>query len=262
MGGEDEHGLCLDGLRGKTRNTSVRIVCVPTQIRTERYWVVLFGIYEAESVNRSHMDTKRKTYDIRTWKKTFIPRHILHQHICTCPIALLMRRNPQHISFLTVVSATSASPFQPLRHQRNSCDAVLKSFTRQTLPTVNRKHFSANIICMEAFCPQIRAIERCSSVIYSSSTVCHFDYWNQPLNMRIRICYCHIAGLCCHLVMHIKSITSIAVVFLPFVIYLLTLPRIFNITKAFHKINCTYVAIYVLQIMNRVPLFSYVHNMY
>jgi hypothetical protein len=33
----------------------------------------------------------------------------------------------------------------------------------------------------------------------------HFDYWNQPLNMCMRVCYldCHEAGLCCYLVIHI-----------------------------------------------------------
>jgi hypothetical protein len=41
---------------------------------------ILLLLYEGESVNRSQMDTKRKTCDIRTWKKTFISRHIVHQH--------------------------------------------------------------------------------------------------------------------------------------------------------------------------------------
>jgi hypothetical protein len=35
----------------------------------------------------------------------------------------------------------------------------------------------------------------------------HFDYWNQPPNMRMRVCYvdCHEAGLCCHPVVHIEN---------------------------------------------------------
>jgi hypothetical protein len=53
-------------------------------------------------------------------------------------------RNPQHRSLLAVVSATSAPPFQPLRHQRNAYHPVGNRFTRQTLYTVNRKHFSIN----------------------------------------------------------------------------------------------------------------------
>jgi hypothetical protein len=38
----------------------------------------------------------------------------------TSPIALPVRRNPQHRSILIGVSATSTHPFQPL-HQRNVC---------------------------------------------------------------------------------------------------------------------------------------------
>jgi hypothetical protein len=43
------------------------------------------------------MGIKRKTCDIRKWKKkTFISQHILHR--------FTVHRNPQHISLLTVVS--------------------------------------------------------------------------------------------------------------------------------------------------------------
>jgi hypothetical protein len=44
------------------------------------------------------------------------------------------------------------------------------------------------------------------------STFCkhgrHFDYWNQPLNMRMRICHlgCHDAGLCCYLLIHTENL--------------------------------------------------------
>jgi hypothetical protein len=35
-----------------------------------------------------------------------------------------------------------------------------------------------------------------------------FDYWNQPLNMRMRACYrdCHEVGLCCYLVIRIENL--------------------------------------------------------
>jgi hypothetical protein len=69
-------------------------------------------------------------------------RHIHHQHFHTFPIALPVCRNPQHWSLLIVVSATSAPSFQPLRHQRNVCHPVVDRFTRQALPTVNRKKIS------------------------------------------------------------------------------------------------------------------------
>jgi hypothetical protein len=43
----------------------------------------------------------------------------------------------------------------------------------------------------------------------------HFDYWNQPLNMHMRVCYldCHEAGLCCYLVIHIKSLLHLLQLF-------------------------------------------------
>jgi hypothetical protein len=36
----------------------------------------------------------------------------------------------------------------------------------------------------------------------------HFGYWNQPLNMRMCICYldCHEAELCCYLVIHTENV--------------------------------------------------------
>jgi hypothetical protein len=36
----------------------------------------------------------------------------------------------------------------------------------------------------------------------------HFDYWNQPLNMPMRICYLdwHEAGLSCYLVIHTENL--------------------------------------------------------
>jgi hypothetical protein len=36
----------------------------------------------------------------------------------------------------------------------------------------------------------------------------HFYYWNQPLNMSMRVCYlgCHEAGLCCYLMIHIQNL--------------------------------------------------------
>jgi hypothetical protein len=44
-------------------------------------------------------------------------------------------------------------------------------FTQQTLPTVNRKRFFMNILCIESFCPQRRTTELCSSVVHPSSMV-------------------------------------------------------------------------------------------
>jgi hypothetical protein len=36
----------------------------------------------------------------------------------------------------------------------------------------------------------------------------HFDCWNQPLNMSMRVCYsdCYEDGLCCYLVVHLENV--------------------------------------------------------
>jgi hypothetical protein len=106
--------------------------------------------------------------------KTFISQRILHQHWYTCPVAFSVRRNPQHRSLLTVVSATSA---------------VVYRFTWQTLPTVNRKHFCMNILCIESFWPENthnRTLLFVSTLLKHGR---HFDYWNHPLNMSMCVCY-------------------------------------------------------------------------
>jgi hypothetical protein len=111
-------------------------------------------MYEGESVNRTKTGIKGKQVISKTEKKTIISRHILHQHWYTCPIALLMCRNPQRRSLLTVLSAISASPFQPLRHQQMFATflcPILDCFTLQTLPTVKWKHLFMNILCIESF---------------------------------------------------------------------------------------------------------------
>jgi hypothetical protein len=87
-------------------------------------------------------------------RKTFISRHILHQHRYNCPIALTVRRNPQHRSLLTVLShfRTWSGIICDFRTSfREFLDPVVNSFTRQTFPTVNRKHFFMNILLIESF---------------------------------------------------------------------------------------------------------------
>jgi hypothetical protein len=137
-------------------------------------------------------------------EKAFISRHIIHQHWYTCPIALPVRRNPQHRSPLTVVSATSALPFQTLRHQWNVCHHVVNRFTRQTLSTINRKHFFMNILCSESFCPQKTHNRTLLFGSIISSTVAILTTETIPWTC---VCYldCHEAGLCCYVVVHIGN---------------------------------------------------------
>jgi hypothetical protein len=68
-------------------------------------------------------------------EKTFISRLIVHQHRYTCPIALPVRRNPQHRSFFTVVS-------QPLPHLRFNFFVIGEKFATQMWTVLRDKHFS------------------------------------------------------------------------------------------------------------------------
>jgi hypothetical protein len=86
------------------------------------------------------MDIKRKTYDIQTWKK-----HLLlgtfSTNIDTLVPSLYQCVETRSRSILIVVSATSAPPFQPLRHQRNVCHVYLPSFEPlYATNTSHRKH--------------------------------------------------------------------------------------------------------------------------
>jgi hypothetical protein len=91
----------------------------------------------------------------------------------------------------------SAKRFPPRRNR----------FARQTPFTVKRKHFIMNLLCIENF-----FIHKTQQKDAHSSTPLkhgrHFDYWNQPPNTRVRVCYldCHEAGLCCYLVVHRENL--------------------------------------------------------
>jgi hypothetical protein len=50
-------------------------------------------------------------------------------------------------------------------------DPIVNSYTRQTLPSTNGKHFYMNILCIGSFCQKKkRTTERCSTIVDSSST--------------------------------------------------------------------------------------------
>jgi hypothetical protein len=117
------------------------------------------------------------------------------------PTAQLLLRNLNRVTLSSIVCDFRTS-------FREFVDPVVNCFTQQTLPTVNRKHFFMNIVCIESFCPQKthnRTLLFCSILLKQAR---HFDYWSQPLNMRIRLCclLCHEAGLCCYLVIQVENL--------------------------------------------------------
>jgi hypothetical protein len=99
--------------------------------------------------------------------------------------------------------------------------------------TSHRKQetFFMTILCIECFFRQTKdTTKRCSSVVHAQAQLPFLllKPASEHLNIRMRVCYldCQEAGLCCYLVIHIGNpITSITTVLLPFVTYLLTLPR-------------------------------------
>jgi hypothetical protein len=113
----------------------------------------------------------------------------------------------QHRRLSTVVSVTVVPPFQPICHERNVCHQVVNCLTLQSLSTVNRKYFLWIFFALSLFAHKRK---RTTTLFFRSILKhgLHFDYWNQPLNMRIRVCYldCHEFGLCCYLVIHIENL--------------------------------------------------------
>jgi hypothetical protein len=171
----------------------------------------------------------------------FISRHILHQHWYTCPIALRVRQNPQHASLLTVVSAISAPPFQPLRHQWNVYHPAVNSFTRQTLPTINKKHFFTNILFTGSFCPQTSAQQNAALRYYTPQIRSPFGLLKQ-VSEHAHTCLLPRLSRSWTVLLpsdtHRKPITSIAAVLLPLVTYLLTLTRTIGLhIEALHVLS-------------------------
>jgi hypothetical protein len=182
-------------------------------LRPKSFWRWRINTSESQ-LNGSQMNRERKTW-YSNLGKTFISRCILHQHWYIRPIALPVRRKLQHTSLLTVVSATSAPPFQHLRYQRNVCYPVVDRSTRQTLLTANRNYFFMIILCIKSFCLQ-KTHNR--TLLFGSKILMHgrhFDYWNQPPNMRMRVCYLdyHEAELCYYLLIHIENVLRLLQLF-------------------------------------------------
>jgi hypothetical protein len=154
------------------------------------------------------MDIKLKICYIRTWEKNIFSQHILHQHWYTCPIALPVRRKPQHRSLLTVISATSDLRFNRFVLERISplsCEplyATNTSFMNSLL-----KHFFMNIIYIESFCPQKRrTTKHCSPIIYSSSKVTILTTETSLWICACASATCHEAGLFCYLAIYIDDL--------------------------------------------------------
>jgi hypothetical protein len=111
----------------------------------------------------------------------------------------------------------------------------LNCFTRQKLPTVNRKYLLINTLCSASF---YQRKTHNLTLFFGSKLLkhCrHVDYRFQPLTMSMRVCYldCYEAGLCCYLVMHIENLLRPLQLFFFHLwhIYWLSLVRDINTTQ-------------------------------
>jgi hypothetical protein len=126
-----------------------------------------------------------------------------------------VRRNPQHRNILTIVSAISAPRLHYLRLSN-----FLERISRPSFEplyatdTSHRKQETFRYECplhWFLLIPFAHTKTHSRTLLLGSILLKNgrrFDYRNQPLNIRMRVCYlpCHEDGLCCYLVMHIQNI--------------------------------------------------------
>jgi hypothetical protein len=162
-----------------------------------------------ESANRSQMDIKHKTCDIRTLKNIYF---------LTCPLPTLIRLFHRFTSVSTRSIEVIWLFFHPLPHlvrHHPWLSDVLERISRpsyEPLYETKTSHCKHETFLYEyplhwVFCPEKT---HNITLLFGSSLLNHgphFDYWNQSLNMCVRFCYldCHGDGLCCYLVKHIEN---------------------------------------------------------
>jgi hypothetical protein len=125
----------------------------------------------------------------------------------------------QHLCFNLFVMSETFATF---------VDLVVNRFTLRTLPTLKRKHFFMNILCIESFCPQKKTHNR--NLLFGNTLLKHGPFWllkpaSEHSHARLlpRLSWKWTVLLPSDT--HRKPITSITAFLLPVVTYLLTLPR-------------------------------------
>jgi hypothetical protein len=136
----------------------------------------------------------------------------IHQQWYTCPIALPVHRNPQHVkkscdcclSHFRTWSGIPCDCRTSLRISRPSCESPYAP---------NTSHHKQETLLYEYPLQCVLLPTKSHNTLLFNMTFLkdgrHFDYWYQPLNIRMRVfryLACHEAGLCCYLVIHIESL--------------------------------------------------------
>jgi hypothetical protein len=163
--------------------------------------------------------------------KTFISRNILHQYWYTCPIALPVRRNTQDRRFYCFLShfltyVSSSATFEG--SWENLSTQLWTTLRYKHLLRYTEKNSSWIYFALNPFAHKILTEELCSSVV-------QYQAWSPLWLLKQASEHAHVRRLsrlsCSWTVLlpsdtHRNPITSITTVLLPFVAYLLTLPRI------------------------------------
>jgi hypothetical protein len=153
------------------------------------------------------MDIKLKTSDIRTWEKhLFLDISSINTDILVP--SLYQCVETRNIELFWLLS-------RPLPHLRLNIFVIIETFATkpEKLYATNTSHRKQETFLYEypSRCVILPTKTHNKTLLFGSTILKHgrhFDYWNQPLNMRQRVCCLdfHVAGLCCYLVMHIEDL--------------------------------------------------------
>jgi hypothetical protein len=188
------------------------------------------------------MDIKRKTCDIGIWKKnlfldisstnidTLVPSLYRYVETRSMEVFWLLSQPLSHLRLnLFVISETFSTKVEPLYATNTSrnkqetflCEYPLHWVLLPTKSTDNRTLLFGNTL-----------------LTYGH----HFDYWTQPLNMLMRVCYldCHEGRLCCYLVIHVWNLLHPLQLF-----YFHSLPIYWLSLVHTPMHTCIYICIYV-----------------
>jgi hypothetical protein len=145
------------------------------------------------------MDIKRKTYYIRTWRKHLF-LDVSSTNIDTLVPSLYQCVEARSIEVFWLLS-------QPLPHLRFNLYVIRETFATQWWTALRYKHFSPwtghiSLWLSFALSHFAHKKKRTNRTLLFGRTLLkhsrHFDSWNQPLDMRMRVFYrnCHEVGLC------------------------------------------------------------------
>jgi hypothetical protein len=154
------------------------------------------------------MSIKRKTCDIRTLKKniyfsTYPPSTLIHLfHRFTYASKPTVQNSSYSClsHFSTSVSTSSSSA----KHLPSRCELLYANKTSHRKQETVLYEYPLNWVLSPT--KKYNRTLLFGSILLKQG--CHFDYWNQPLNMRMHVCYLdfHEAWLCCYLVIYIEKL--------------------------------------------------------